>query len=378
MLILIPSALAIGISPAIRTIEYVPGSEYTFTDTISNNRDVPIEVVIEPTGQLAPYITLHKNYTTLPPKGSAKISYDFVIPDGLEPGNRKVLISVTDDTQRGGGMFGIKVRVKGVLIVKVPYPGRYAMMRLDVENVNEGESIAYTVDIENMGLEPINTSTLRVNLIDSQGKVLKVNTHEVEIDSKSKTQITSSFPGEYGKGKYSIFAEYEYDLTINDSMDFFIGAYEMEITRLSEHLYYNQITPFETVVKSLWNGEIADVYVTVSLNGKEHQSVNKYFYPLDSEKFTTYIDDTSFALNKTYDATVTVYFGEQSLSKDVTLDVVEYDGKVILEKPTRSAIFDDMLEVIIKPTTYLYVVIAILVIFNITLLWKDKKKGKKK
>jgi len=376
-ILLLPSVFSIGISPASRTIEYVPGSEYTFTDTVSNNRDVPIDVIFSGSGELGKYVTMHQNATTLKAKGNTKFTYDFVIPDGLEPGTHKAYIGVQDDTQRGGGMFGIKVKVKGMILVKVPFPGRYAVMRLDVVNANEGENIPYSVIIENLGTEEISDSTLNIYVLDSAGNEKKVITHDLVVGPKSNNKVAGKIPGEFSKGKYTIYAEFIYDRTINKSMDFYIGAYEMEITKHSEHLYYRQITPFDTTVRSLWNGNLEDVYVTVEINEDEHESVSKFFYPLDGKKFTTYIDDTSFELNETYEAIITVHYGEFYASKTVTLDVVEYDGKIILEKPKKSELFDNIVKILIKPTTYLYIIIATLVLFNVSLLLKKKEKKKK-
>jgi len=374
ILILIPSVLGIGISPALRTIDYVPGSEYTFTDTVSNNRDVPIDVILSASGELAPYVTMHMNHTTLKANGVTKFSYDFVIPDGLEPGSRVAHIGVQDDTQRGGGMFGIKVKVKGIILVKIPYPGRYARLKLETENVNEGDDINYAVSIENLGVERINHSTLTVQILDSQQAVLKEVVKTVTIDGKSAKNIAGSFPGEYTKGKYTITATYEYDRVLNKSNDIFIGAYEMLIRSHSEHLYHNQITPFETTIKSLWNGDIEDAYVTVEIGGEEFRSISTPFLPLQSRKLMTYIDDLSFDIDQNYTAIVTVHYGELNTSKTISLDVIEYTGKVKLEKPKKSEVFDNIVKVLIKPTTYLYIVIAILVLFNVSLLLKKKKK----
>jgi len=376
-LFILPFTYAIGISPASQTMLYEPGESFTFSNRILNNRDVPIDVTIIPTGELGPYIDLTVNETTIDPNSGMRFKYTITHPFNLTPGERTGFVEIHDNTLRGGGMFGVKVVVKHRTIVKVPYPGKYALLDIEVPDINLGELIQFNVNVENMGTEDLSDTSLVVVLKDHQGEVLKEKRFkQISIKTKAVHKVKDYFSSnDLTKGIYYIEAVYDFGKIINESERFFIGSFDIDIVKYDSKIYYEQISPYNVQVLSNWNGEIEDVYIEVEINNKTYPSPSKVIRPLGGMNFISYIDDKSLALDQTYDTKITVYYGESQKSKNVNVTVVEYKGQK-LEQPKKPD--TSLISLVTSSTGYLILIIIILVLFNLSLVYKKKPKKKKK
>ncbi|MGM5488244.1 MAG: hypothetical protein ACQESG_04810 [Nanobdellota archaeon] len=318
--LLLPVCFSIGISPPDINIDYEPGKEISTKVRVINARDVEIPARITADGFLSNYTTFDKETFLIPPRSSETIGYTITLPEGLEPGPHKGYIVIKDNKEYGGGMFSVSVRVKQTVRTFVSYPGKFAILTVNAENVNEGERVPYTISIENKGQEPIREATLEL-AVRAGDKTPHTHTTGGLTVMPDTTHTIKDTLSPLEKGEYSLEATFIYDEEKTSEDQFFVGAYEVLLSNHSQRLYAGEITPFKVRLKSNWNGEIENVRVILDLRGKEYATQPVTLSAFQNKEQVIYVDDRTLTDGTTYNATLSVLFENQSFSRDVTLPV---------------------------------------------------------
>ncbi|MFP4112454.1 MAG: hypothetical protein ACLFUO_05635 [Candidatus Woesearchaeota archaeon] len=374
-----PISYAIGISPPNYKVDFKPELNTSFPYVISNNRDSKIEVEVVIKGDLSDYLSPSEKSFILYAGGSKTSVINLDLPQKLDPGNYTSTIQYIDSTKVGEGMFQARTAVIAYITVIVPIPGRYAKVNLEVPNINEGETIAYFAEIENIAEEDIENAVLSMKIIDSNGKYIREFSHrDISVDSLKKTVVNDFFEShDFIPGEYTAFAELDFGgkEMSSDEVTFNIGSYDVDFVGHSDTLYAGEISPFRSVVKSKWNSPIKDVSVDVTINGKEHRSLEKTLKPFEETEFLIYVDEKSLEPGDIVDAIVTVHFGDSKKSESLKLDVVENPEKQLETDNSDDEDKIDLAYIMTLPTTYLMIAVMILVLVNIyVIINKNKKK----
>lgn len=363
------AALGIGISPPHYIVDFEPGLEQEFKHYALNNHDEPIDVFLNSTGSLSGYIEFQEQRITVPATSKKEFSYTLRLPEDLPPGKNKAYISVLDVTERGGGFFSVRSSVEGAMVVMVPYPGRYAEIKLSVPDIKQGKPLYYNVLIENKGKEPIEDAKLTVTAQDVDGHDSYIKTHEsIDVDVRDAVNVEGYLDDLLDKGAYSATAVLEFGNTAQDGEDFRVGSYEFRIVNYTRSIYHGQIYPMRITVRSNWNDLIEDVFATVELNGRVHRSLPKDFDDFKESDLVAYVDDPKLSLGS-HVANITVHYGTEQASKIVDLSVIEEPVKDShLESPTGS-----FAQLVGHPTTYLVLVVIFLIVLNLYLILRKRK-----
>ncbi|MFW6311740.1 MAG: hypothetical protein ACOC1K_05840, partial [Nanoarchaeota archaeon] len=132
MFFLSARVLALGVSPAKVTMDFVPGYSNTFEYTV---KDVPSnsDVNLSLEGELAKYASLDTTHL----EGNGKFYVTLELPEEIEtPGKNRIKVVVEEVPKKDdfGGMVGTSVTMKAAIDINVPYPGKY----LEIEKFRAG------------------------------------------------------------------------------------------------------------------------------------------------------------------------------------------------------------------------------------------------
>ncbi|MFO7710400.1 MAG: hypothetical protein R6V53_01405 [Candidatus Woesearchaeota archaeon] len=322
LLFLIPLSLAIGISPPDAAITYEPGAEIEGNVRIINARNLEIPAMISAEGFLEGNIEFDEEEFLIPAKSSKTIKYRIRLPEDMEPGPHTGYITIKDNKKYGGGSFAIAVSVKQTIKTFVSYPGKYAILSVNVENVNEGESARYSASIQNKGSEAIRNGTLELEVSSDQEVVESQEIEGLSVLPDTTHNLKNKL-GKLEKGAYTLNARFIYDKEAESSDEFFVGSYEVLLSNHSDRLFASEITPFHVKLKSNWNGNISNVYASLILKGKEYKTQPITLSAFKEIDQIIYVDDMTLEAGEKYNTTLIVHFENQSYSREMQLEAVK-------------------------------------------------------
>ena len=363
LLVSLPLVSAFGISPPSREHEYLPGETYESGFTIINDRNQPITVTLELERDLKKHITLETSNLEIPAKGRKSARYTLSIPERLPPGKNKAYIRALDTTEQGGGTFKVRVAVRGLIYVEVPYPGKYAILTFKTGNINVGQMTPFDIKITNKGNQTINKATLNIDVKDEEGKTKVTKALDgIEIKPGNTESISDTLPtSDLPEGPYTAIANFSYemeDIVMQDS--FRVGDFGVFIRNTSSTIYEEQISPFTTDLESNWNGVVEDVFVIVSVNGEEFKSHKQDMEAFEEKEFVSYVDGSDYEAGDKFNATISAHFGNITTTHEKTISVIK--------KPTK----DQPMQISVSPTTLLLIAAMVLIALNIYILRKKK------
>ena len=363
-LFLISNISALRISPAKVEGNFEPGFETEIEYDVSSNLERELELFVS--GELADYITLDKE--KIFQKGSFIASIK--LPNELDPpGPRKSYVSARElvDEELAGG-FGTAVVIQSVLIIHVPYPGKYLETGLKTHNVNLGEPVTFELEVISRGKEDV-TMKPRIEIYSEYDELIEIlYFKERIIESQEKIELKKVLnTTNYFSGDYYAVSKIDYDTrTAESRADFKIGELSIEIINHTRQIKIGELRKFEIEIVSGWNDKIDGAYGEVMiLNGSEKLSEFRTsptdLNPWESKIITGYLDATDIPLG-IYDADITViYYGRdrgESTNKVVRIEFVK-------EEKTNYLVIGGV------------IVITLLAILILIYIFKNVKKKKK-
>ncbi|OIO80231.1 hypothetical protein AUJ84_04270 [Candidatus Pacearchaeota archaeon CG1_02_32_132] len=287
-LVLAPGAYAaLGVSPAYYEIDFQPGLKQVFHFEFFGDYE-KLRVYTE--GDLAEYIELSAESL----EGKGTVNALLQLPENIElPGTHRLYIgAVPIDTGSG---IGAIADVRGVIKIKVPYPGKYATMEFLTGNVNLGDPVRLTVKVNSLGKENI-SANVRVDFYEGEQKLETVNLGNAIFGTGEAKEFYSELnTSNYKPGDYRAIAVVDYGADeLNEERIVRVGELNVKIIGYSKILKRNGINPFYIDVESFWNSEIGELYASVDIINKDIDFLTPSII-LDSwtkGKLTGYFDTT--------------------------------------------------------------------------------------
>lgn len=365
-------AYGIGVYPGRSTLDFEHGLKKSVDFTLVNNEDKDMKVLLRVEGELAEYVTLH-NVVVDFRKGESekKLRYDVNLPERIEkPGMHGAEIIATElpkDITSEGTFVGGSVAVVTQLYVRVPYPGKYAEVELDVSEANAGEDVVFVVPVHNLGTDDIIRASGEIEILGpTNEKIAAVNTNELNIKSRDKRELIGRWNADVNPGMYHAVVHVDYDGKMaRAEKTFGVGSLMIEVIDINvKNFRLGGVAKFDITVENRWNEDINDAYAQMLLYNDKGDGVADF---------------------KSAD------YGIKALSKDIlnaywdTEGVKEgaYDGKVVLhyqgkttEKQLKSYVGIDSIRTEFLGTGYavkgginkqgvLGVLVVVLIIINI-------------
>ena len=334
-IVIISNVSAITISPAIIEGNFEPGLETTLEFYVDSNLDRNLELYVD--GDLAEYVNLNKN--SVYKAGSFKAHIK--LPDKIDiPGKKRIYIGareVIDDEVRGA--IAVVAAVQAVVVIHVPYPGKYIETRVFSNNANIGEPIEFGLDITSRGDEQV-TVQPRIEIYSESNQLLDtLYFQERDMDKDDKLKLEKIWDTEgYNAGNYRAesIVDYNGKQSISET-NFKLGELTISITNYTEDVEIAGMQPFVIEVESGWNNQIDGVYADVTISNRTNKIADftttpTSLTPWQKKEIVGYFN-SSKAQKGEYTAKMNVYYFGGGIEK-----TAHKEGKVSFDYPKEKEI----------------------------------------
>ncbi|MFC1741513.1 hypothetical protein ACFL3V_03180 [Nanoarchaeota archaeon] len=350
---------AIGISPADVYVNFVPNHEYIIDYTITSYR--PFEFYTQ--GAFSEYTWVE---TVSHSDKTGKFRVHLKLPEEYDkPGKHRMYVAAQESPVRG--VVNALAIIRGFIEIDVPFPGHYADVAVNVNNVNAGEPVYISVAVSNRGKLNISDARLQLTVLNGAQIVKIINSERFAINT-TKTHVFEADikGGELRPGRYTLRAELFYEgKPKKEDVEFKIGTFDIDIVNHTHTMFNNSVNPFFIEIESLWNNRMETVYMDLTIK--------------DGTKALSTVKTPPFDLNPWENKRSEFYWN----TKDVP--VGEYDLEIVLHydesvkrENRKIYIVEEQLpvqELPISASTAVLVTIAImLILFNIYFFLSKKKK----
>ncbi len=361
---------SIGISPPVHETNFEPGKTESYRHNIVNTLDEVITVKVEPSGDLEPYIELKEEEMEIDANGVGTLSYEVNQPEELSPGWHEVEFLIKDKTNRGGGMFSLRLSVIGKLRIFVPYPDIYAEPKMDINDINKGEDIEFEIEIKNRGTEDIVDSNLKLDFFYDDELIEELVYENIDISRLESYTIEERIESNnFNEGLHKAKGTYNYGKEKKFQEPFKIGAFDVDLINYSKKIYTEGVSPVSVTLRNKWNGIIEGTSIHLTINGKTFRSVDETLEAFEEKTYKVYLDKEDLDAGSIYEAQLTIFFGNDEKTKNITLTAVERKNKPTIDEPKDTT---TETSIIFNPTIYLIIIAVLLALMNIILL-RNKK-----
>lgn len=366
-------AMALGISPAKKVMDFAPNKEETITFNLINNENRDLRVFVEISGELAEYIQIPNNIVTIKKDEKSRgLDLEIILPENVErPGliESTVKVSRISAAEQGAIQISTMPSIKAKLQLRVPYPSKYIESMLVVDKDDkEDKKVRFVMPIFNYGVEDIENARAFLKIFDNENNLMRdLETESTSIDSGSQAKLSSNWQAET-IGSYYATADIDYDgksLELNER--FIVGAPFVNITKIFVNNFrLGDIAKFDIYLKSDWNDKI-NVYADALIFKDDKTHLSSRIEPIDllagKEGIVNLYWETKNIAEGDYDLNLTIKY-ELGESKHNVKIMVNEDSITTSLTPERIVSGRDII-------IYLTVAIVILIVVNV--LWYIKK-----
>jgi len=374
----VPFVYSVGVrGPGFKIMEdYQPGLKKVYTYQVITNSGFTQDYKIDVVGDLKDFITTEPTIFRALPDTPEGPTFQIILqmpdqlPANFTPGLYSSQVNVEETSARGGGTVGSKTTVGIVIQMRVLCDGKCIRMNLITENINVNETEHFKVNVQNWGLQKIDSAKATIDIFDPENnKVGSVITDNKPIGSGKEVNLEASWDSTGNvPGRYSAIAYLDYDgQLMSDNDTFNIGNLYMEIIDFTRVIKKGSVNLFEIKAESRWNLPINGVYADVLIKKDKNKvasfkTISENFAPWQIKNISGYLDATKLDSGE-YFAEINLNYEGRQTYKNGTINVLE--GKTE-ETPKITGM---------SLTNILIIVLIILILLN--LIWLLKRRRKK-
>ncbi len=307
---------ALGISPAIEEINFVPYEKHTIEFKVhEKNPDRRVTFYAE--GDLAQYVTFDKTESI----GSTVFKATISLPGNIETPGKHTLYIVAAEAPLEDSFIGTAIRVKSTIKIYVPYPGKYIESSLSVPSANIGESVPVELKVINRGTENLTIIPIISFYDGSMNKVDEIIFSPRQVDTQREAYFRKYLStAKFLPDKYLAKAFVDYGgLNQETNTTFNVGSLFVNITDFSKNATSGEINKFAVKVKSGWNSMIESVYADVLILNEtsriEFSTPQIELEAWGEREIIGYFDADGLSAGE-YDAEVTLNYNHQTSFKN--------------------------------------------------------------
>lgn len=265
------SAAALGIGPSRQYITFAPGQTMEGEFILINDAAEEFKAGAYVQGDLAEYITISAPLVDVSSKDASKqIPYTLKFPAEMpRPGEHRIEVVVRqfppDTAPAEGTTISANMAVIAQIIIKVPYPGKYAEGKLFISGSEKTDApMRFGIAIYNFGTEQIDEAYVEIQVFDPKNeRVADFSTDKKGIKSKEEGNFIIDWTPDVPKGTYKAIATFHYDgkhFIIEQGFD--IGSFVIDVSDISaKNFRLGDVAKFDILLFNSWNTELKDVYV---------------------------------------------------------------------------------------------------------------------
>jgi hypothetical protein len=307
---------SLGISPAIKNLNFEPGKQTNITFYILDAVEgVEYDVNIRG-GYLAQYSSVSR--TSVIGAGSFVLSINF--PKKIDvPGEHTVSVSVKERPSETS-FINTLVEVGSIIKTFVPYPGYYGDLSLNIPDVNANDQVPVELYIINRGDNPLEINSVYVEFISSNGQIVKKVDFTPATIPVSGDRYFRKYADSTGiePGNYLATGRVSYrDIIREVNRSFRVGSLFVNITNYTSSIRGKGIQKFHVTLESMWNSPIYGAYVDVNITNGFYSNLFRTpsidILPWEEKNIESYIDTEN--LEGYYDLYLNAsYHGQSTLA----------------------------------------------------------------
>jgi len=365
------------------TIFFTPNLEKTYSHAFVTNcgftQDYETYVRMQRGSNLTKYITISPTYfRDIADRARIPFAVYLKLPEKIpEPGYHEIRIGVRETQTLGGGNIGVRTGAEATITIIVLYPYKYIEWSFSTENINVNETATFTINIQNFGEPIIEKAKATIKIYNPEEKLVKTAFSDSKtIQPSKKETLTATFSTKNMEaGEYKAVAILDYDGNKSEkNASFLIGTLNVDLIDYTKQFIENSTDKMELTVKSGWNSRIENIYADIDIldkenniiAGKSFKTVSETLNPWESKILIGYFN--TFGLKPdNYSISITLNYNDVAKTEFENIEIIKAEMPE-KEKPS-------FIE-IISNTTTLLIVIAVLLIANITWMLLRKRKRK--
>lgn len=346
-------ASALGVAPSRSFVDFEPDLNQDVRFSVVNNQKDDLKLRITVRGDLAEHVKLEESLLLVSPDESEKeIRLSLSLPKKIEkPGPHTIEIVVSqvagDVSEADNAIVTALPSVVYKLVVRVPYPGKYAEGKMQVTPAGSGENTRFVIMLFNFGEEDIREAKAEIEISSKDGTAGKAETNTISIPTKKDGKVEALWLADVEPGIYTAKAVVGYDekeLSIEENFE--VGSLVVDIVQVEVRDFtLGDVARFDIMLQSKWNQQIDDVYADITIyDGAgevvgRSKTVTASIPPLSSKSLRAYWDTENIDIGE-YDIQIVVYYAGKTLEKlikaQVNLDSIRTDlsstGNVVIGK----------------------------------------------
>ncbi|MEK6858340.1 MAG: hypothetical protein AABX53_00305 [Nanoarchaeota archaeon] len=317
--VLVAPLVVAGLTPARYEVNYEPGLKAAFPFTfLSSNPEARFSFSLQ--GDFAQYAQLSDSTSS----STGTVIVYVTLPDEADvPGIHRVFVTGAETSSLLG--LGISGEPRGVILIYVPYPGRYLEVSLATSSVNKGEVVPFDISVINRGKE---TTSFDVYLDIYRGEafVERLGVAQSLLGSTDSAVFHAEIDSTlYSPGSYRVVAHAVYgEADAIDEKAFRIGTLEVHILNYTRFFERDSINKINLDIESAWNAPIENVFANVTVLGSDISFLTPtvVLSPFGRATLEGYFD-TSSIVNDTFEARVMLFYEGLSSEQAVSLAFVK-------------------------------------------------------
>lgn len=305
-----------GVRPAIYEVDFKPNLNEKFSFIFYFDEGSEEEIYVS--GDLMEYVSVDKQKM----KGTGSVTAFLKLPSELsEPGVHVIRVGARQIPPEFSGM-GLVADIRGLIRIRVPYPGKYAALELTTKNANVGNPVETKLKIYSRGKEDISVSAFYI-ISNEEGEVDRVSMGSHLIPSTQNVELFKSInTTNYLPGNYNITAVVAYggEKPAETEGFFRLGELRVEISNYTKIFEKDKIARMEIEVESFWNEEIENVYANVSILDSDLSFLTPSITlkPWRKQELIGFFD-TSEINSSRFEANISIHYGDKITSQIVDL-----------------------------------------------------------
>jgi len=354
-------ASSLGLTPAIIEQNFEPNGKFLVTFKVlgaSENQDL----FVFAEGDFSEYVSFDKtNFTG----GNSFTAYIDLPTQTIKYGKNKLFIKVKEVFDIDVRGIGTKLEIGALIIIKVPYPGKYAEINsFEITATNENESVIFISKIENMGNQDLNAS-VSVDVFSEEELIESIFIGSKQLKPRDIKTFAGAAKG-YKAGVYDAIAIVDFgeDIKNENKKQFKVGGLIVKIINWTSEIIQGKINEFEIEIESEWNNDIENVYAEVNISKKNGFS-NVFKTPSvklgrwETTKLEGFVNAENLDSGK-YQANITLFYEGETTEKIVNVNIIR----------------GELNTAVIKYVVFAGIGVLILIVFIVIILIKLKKSKK--
>lgn len=326
----VSSVSALGITPAIRSLEYVQGQEVNITFQVLDAVQGVVYDVIVRSGDL--FNGSYANVDSV--TGPESFVVTVKIPYGdVEPGPHYLGVSVKERPSETS-FINTVVEVGAVVKTFVPYPGFYGDLSLNIPDGNLGDQIPVEFYVINRGDNPLDIKTVYVDFTSLNG----ISTKRLDFTPVVIPVAGDRYFRKYldtngmNAGDYIGTAKVEYEGLMREvNKSFRVGSLFVNISNYTDYIVGKGIQKFYVTLESRWNSPIYGAYVDVNLSNEFYSTTFRTpsvdLIPWEKKEIESFLETEDLEgvynlfLNASYHGKSSVAYGTLLIGRDYSLAI---------------------------------------------------------